>query len=61
MISRDLNACQSERMMVIEADDALISVKYCSLSSNSSLCSVSKYVLVRLSLVYGQFESSVCH
>ena len=33
VIRRALNAFQSARMMVIEVDDALISVKYWSLSS----------------------------
>ena len=53
VISRALNACQSARTMVIEADEALISVKYCNLSSNGSSCSVSKdvpIVLVYLSV-----------
>ena len=48
VISQTLNAFQSVRMMVIEVDEALISVKYCSLSSNGSSCSVSKVVLIVL-------------
>ena len=50
VISQALNACQSARMMVIEEDEALISIKYCNLSSNGLSCSVSK--VVPIALVY---------
>ena len=48
VISGALNACQSTRMIVIEANEALISVNYYSLSSNGSSCSVSKVVPIVL-------------
>ena len=51
-MSQDLNACQSARKMVMEADDAFISVKYWSLSSSGSswrVCSNGLIVLVYLS------------
>ena len=40
-MSQALNAFQLARTMVMEADDALISVKYWSLSSIDSSCKVS--------------------
>ena len=48
VISWALNACQSARMMVIEVDEALISIKYYNLSSNGLSCSVSKDGLIVL-------------
>ena len=44
VMRRALNACQSAKTIVMEAEDALISVRYCSFSSSGSSCSVSNAV-----------------
>ena len=41
-----LNVCQLAKIIVIEVEDALILVRYCSFSSRGSSCSVSNVVLI---------------
>jgi hypothetical protein len=41
VMSQALNACQSTRIVVMEADEALISARYWRLSSSGSWCRVS--------------------
>ena len=43
-MSQSLKAFRLAKKMVMEAVKALISVKYCNLSSNGSSCSISKFV-----------------
>ena len=44
VMRRALNVCQSTKTIIMEAKDALISVRYCSLSSSSSSCNDSNDV-----------------
>ena len=48
VISQDFNTFQSAKMMVIEVEEALMSIKYWSLSSSGSSCRVSNDILIVL-------------